>query len=129
MLCISHSLHTKISYPMKQRLIHIDIAKAIGLIIIMTSHINVHPSLREMTSMKLYQDIIHSFYVPLFFILSGIFLKPPQYKLFSINSHCFFVAFFNSLNIFLFPPCMHFYHFFLQFVNIIIHIFTNISHF
>ena len=61
---------------MKQRLIHIDIAKAIGLIIIMTSHINVHPSLREMTSMKLYQDIIHSFYVPLFFILSGIFLKP-----------------------------------------------------
>ena len=32
-------------------------------------------------------------------------------------------------SIFLFPPCMHFYHFFLQFVNIIIHIFTNISHF
>ena len=63
---------------MKERLVHIDMAKAIGLIIIMTSHINSYPSLGESVSMRWYQDVIHSFYVPLFLILSGIFVQPIQ---------------------------------------------------
>ena len=63
---------------MKKRLAHIDMAKAIGLIIIMTSHINSYPSLGESVSMRWYQDVIHSFYVPLFFILSGVFVQPIQ---------------------------------------------------
>lgn len=43
---------------MKKRLAHIDMAKAIGLIIIMTSHINSYPSLGESVSMRWYQDVI-----------------------------------------------------------------------
>ena len=63
---------------MKERLAHIDMAKAIGLIIIMTSHINNYPPFGESVSMGWYQDVIHSFYVPLFFILSGVFVRPIQ---------------------------------------------------
>jgi len=66
---------------MKERLAHIDMARAIGLIIIITSHINNYPSFGESVSMGWYQDVIHSFYVPLFFILSGVFVRPIQSQL------------------------------------------------
>lgn len=79
---------------MKERLAHIDMAKAIGLIIIMTSHINSYPSLSESVSMRCYQDVIHSFYVPLFFILSGVFVRPIQNL--STCKECI-KAFFNAI--------------------------------
>lgn len=59
---------------MSNRIIHIDQAKAIGIMLIIASHICVTPIFAT-TSIpyKFWVSIINSFYVPLFFLLSGIF--------------------------------------------------------
>lgn len=57
------------------RIIHIDIAKGIGMALIVISHICVSSSFAETQNFKIYDGIINSFYVPLFFILSGVFEK------------------------------------------------------
>ena len=57
------------------RIIHIDIAKGIGMALIVISHIWVSSSFAETQNFKIYDGIINSFYVPLFFILSGVFEK------------------------------------------------------
>lgn len=60
----------------KQRIVHIDIAKGIGIILILASHVifecNRGTSLESTLYMQ-WTNILGSFYVPVFFLLSGIF--------------------------------------------------------
>lgn len=58
---------------MKHRIEHIDIAKAIGILLILSSHIVCSSEFSESVSLNMYWRVIGSFYVPLFFVLSGIF--------------------------------------------------------
>ena len=53
---------------MKKRILHIDIAKGIGIILVVIGHSHL------MTNQSLF-NIIYSFHVPLFFLLAGIFFK------------------------------------------------------
>jgi len=57
----------------KQRLTHIDNAKAIGMMLIIASHVWTTETLSSSTAFKVWDAVINSFYVPLFFILSGVF--------------------------------------------------------
>lgn len=54
----------------RQRLDYIDVAKGIGIILVVLSHIINQDSIIN--------AIIYSFHVPLFFILSGLFINPKQ---------------------------------------------------
>lgn len=58
---------------MKKRLSHIDNTKAIGMMLIIASHIIPSEILASSVIYKTYDGILNSFYVPLFFMLSGIF--------------------------------------------------------
>lgn len=58
---------------MKKRLSHIDNAKAIGMMLIIASHIIPSEILAQSVIYKTWDGILNSFYVPLFFLLSGIF--------------------------------------------------------
>ena len=52
----------------KVRYDHIDVAKGIGIILVIMSHV--------LSQYTLLSKIIYRFQVPLFFILSGVFAKP-----------------------------------------------------
>lgn len=54
----------------RQRLDYIDVAKGIGIIFVVLSHIINQDSIIN--------SVIYSFHVPLFFILSGLFVNPKQ---------------------------------------------------
>ena len=56
-----------------KRITHIDNAKAIGMILIIASHIWITESFSNSMVFSLWNAIINSFYVPLFFLLSGVF--------------------------------------------------------
>lgn len=58
---------------MSTRLYHIDNAKAIGMMLIVASHIMPLTFVTESQFYKTWCGILASFYVPLFFILSGVF--------------------------------------------------------
>lgn len=60
-------------YVMKQRIDHIDCAKAIGMMLIIASHIWTTESYSNSLSFRIWDSILNSFYVPLFFLLSGVF--------------------------------------------------------
>lgn len=59
---------------MSNRLIHIDQAKAIGIMLIIASHVCVSSQFAT-TSLpyRYWVSVLNSFYVPLFFMLSGVF--------------------------------------------------------
>lgn len=57
----------------KKRIAHIDYAKAIGIMLIIVSHIGVSKDLGNSLAFHIWDGILNSFYVPLFFILSGVF--------------------------------------------------------
>lgn len=58
---------------MKERLIHIDNAKAVGMMLIIASHIIPSEPFVKSHGYEIWNSILNSFYVPLFFLLSGIF--------------------------------------------------------
>ena len=58
---------------MKERLIHIDNAKAIGMMLIIASHIIPSEPFVKSYGYEIWNSILNSFYVPLFFLLSGVF--------------------------------------------------------
>ena len=55
------------------RIAHIDYAKAIGIILIIISHIGVSKEFGNTDAFRVWDGILNSFYVPLFFVLSGVF--------------------------------------------------------
>lgn len=57
---------------MKERLIHIDNAKAVGMMLIIASHIIPSEPFVKSHGYEIWNSILNSFYVPLFFLLSGI---------------------------------------------------------
>ena len=59
--------------PQKERLLVFDIAKGIGILLVVFAHINHTPSLLA---------YIYTFHMPLFFIISGMFFKKDKYKTF-----------------------------------------------
>ena len=60
------------------RLQHIDIAKGIGMMLIIASHVWTTPSLSESMVFRVWDAVLNSFYVPLFYILSGVFESGSQ---------------------------------------------------
>lgn len=70
---------------MKKRVTHIDFARAIGIILILSSHIVCMPTFTKSSSLNLMWNILGSFYVPFFFILSGIFISPYKKSTNNIN--------------------------------------------
>lgn len=58
---------------MKERLIHIDNAKAMGMMLIIASHIIPSEPVVKNIVYITWCNVLNSFYVPLFFLLSGIF--------------------------------------------------------
>lgn len=61
---------------MKQRIIHIDAAKGVGILLILASHVVLNSeaaSPMEAEVYKYWTQALSSFYVPVFFILSGLF--------------------------------------------------------
>ena len=61
---------------MKDRLVHIDNAKAVGLMLIIASHIIPSEPFVKSHVYEIWNSILNSFYVPLFFLLSGVFESP-----------------------------------------------------
>lgn len=57
----------------KARLTHIDNAKAIGMMLIVASHVVPTKEVVDGILFQTWDGLINSFYVPLFFILSGVF--------------------------------------------------------
>ena len=57
----------------KARLTHIDNAKAIGMMLIVASHVVPTKEVVDSVLFQTWNGLINSFYVPLFFILSGVF--------------------------------------------------------
>lgn len=60
----------------KNRIDHIDIAKAIGIVLIISSHIVCTTNFSKDLLLTTYWNVLGSFYVPFFFLLSGIFTPP-----------------------------------------------------
>lgn len=56
-----------------KRVQHIDTAKGIGIMLIIASHVWTTTTLSESSAFKCWDAILNSFYVPLFFLLSGVF--------------------------------------------------------
>ncbi len=65
----------KNSSPMYRRIDWIDVAKGIGIILVVFAHINFTPAIL---------DTIYSFHMPLFFIISGILFNKQKYSSFWI---------------------------------------------
>lgn len=61
---------------MKASLEHIDVAKGISMMLIIASHIWTTKEFCETTFFQVWDAMLNSFYVPLFFILSGVFESP-----------------------------------------------------
>jgi len=60
---------------------HIDIAKGIGIILVVLKHL---PSISETSGYSLWGGFVGTFFMPLFFMLSGMFYRPAnKTKLFS----------------------------------------------
>lgn len=57
----------------KARLTHIDNAKAIGMMLIVASHVVPTKEVVDSILFQTWNGLINSFYAPLFFILSGVF--------------------------------------------------------
>lgn len=55
------------------RIQHIDVAKGIGMMLIIASHVWTTSSLSGSLGFKVWDEVLNSFYVPLFFLLSGVF--------------------------------------------------------
>ena len=60
----------------KNRIDHIDIAKALGIVLIISSHIVCTTNYSKDLLLTTYWNVLGSFYVPFFFLLSGIFTPP-----------------------------------------------------
>lgn len=58
---------------MMGRLTYIDNAKAIGMMLIVASHVIPSGDMSQSVIYKTWDGILNSFYVPLFFLLSGVF--------------------------------------------------------
>ncbi|WP_084162870.1 acyltransferase family protein [Prevotella sp. RM4] len=58
---------------MANRLHHIDNAKAIGMMLIIASHVIPSQAVQDGLIYQTWNNALNSFYVPLFFLLSGIF--------------------------------------------------------
>lgn len=56
-----------------KRIRHIDIAKGIGIMLIIASHIWITSTLSESLTFRCWDAVLNSFYVPMFFLLSGVF--------------------------------------------------------
>lgn len=61
------------NYKIRNRIDHIDQCKGIGITLIICSHIMMSPNFGISTFASTWNAILNSFYVPLFFILSGTF--------------------------------------------------------
>lgn len=61
---------------MKDRLVHIDNAKAVGMMLIIASHIIPSEPFAKSHVYEIWNGVLNSFYVPLFFLLSGVFESP-----------------------------------------------------
>ena len=60
------------NYPMDKRITYIDIAKGLGILVIVLAHNDLagyHPTLHK---------FIYAFHIPLFFFLSGMFFRPER---------------------------------------------------
>ena len=60
------------NYPMNKRITYIDIAKGLGILVIVLAHNDLagyHPTLHK---------FIYAFHIPLFFFLSGMFFRPER---------------------------------------------------
>ncbi len=55
------------------RIVHIDVAKAVGMMLIIASHVGVSAEVRDSSPYHWWNAALNSFYVPLFFVLSGVF--------------------------------------------------------
>ncbi len=62
------------SLPKKERIITFDIAKGIGILLVVFAHVNYTPILL---------NFIYSFHMPLFFIISGMFFRKEKYGSFA----------------------------------------------
>lgn len=68
----SNNISKKLSST-SERIEHIDMAKAIGMILIIFSHIWIDSDVAASRVYTCFDSVINSFYVPLFFLLSGVF--------------------------------------------------------
>ncbi len=88
---------------MSTRLYHIDNAKAIGMMLIVASHIMPLTIVTESQFYKTWCGILASFYVPLFFILSGVFepstsdFESIKRRMFKLIKYCVIFYVFGSL--------------------------------
>ena len=60
-----------------KRIMWIDEAKGLGIILVVLLHI---PNVQNMSYFSLWGGYIQVFYMPLFFIISGIFIKPENLR-------------------------------------------------
>ena len=58
----------------KNRIDHIDIAKVIGIVLIISFHIVCTTNFSKDLLLITYWNVLGSFYIPFFFLLSGIFV-------------------------------------------------------
>ena len=88
---------------MKERLAHIDNAKAIGMLLIIASHVMPTGNVANEAIYVTWSEVLSSFYVPLFFLLSGIFepSNPDRKKLksrvFKLLKYCLIFYLFGIL--------------------------------
>lgn len=116
-----------------KRIQHIDNAKAIGMFLIIFSHIGIDPILLEDSPIipKIYL-ILGSFYVPLFFIISGIFetkdIKKNSKRILLLTKSCIIFYIFSQLLYFIFSNKIQYQRFIpttwflftLLFINLIV---------
>lgn len=82
----------KQSLSAKERYLFVDIAKGIGILLVMFAHVNYTPALLT---------YIYAFHMPLFFVLSGMLFRKEKY--------CSFAQFFKKRFLKLICPYMFFY--------------------
>lgn len=86
-----------------QRLTYIDNAKAIGMVLITTSHIIPSNNVINSNIYALWVGILGSFYVPLFFILSGCFesknfdIMQLKNRIIKLTKYCFIFYIFGII--------------------------------
>lgn len=88
---------------MKERLAHIDNAKAIGMLLIIASHVMPTGNVANEAIYVTWSEVLSSFYVPLFFLLSGIFepsnpdWKKLKSRVFKLLKYCLIFYLFGIL--------------------------------
>ncbi len=86
------------------RIVHIDIAKAIGIMLIIASHIIPTSIIQDSTIYHWWNSALNSFYVPVFFILSGVFessstdIQKLKYRVFKLIKYCLIFYVFGVLS-------------------------------